>query len=174
MLEGRYESSSRVSRMPACSFSAAKWATPDFWLCASAPPRSSLVTSSCVTVLMTSGPVMNMYEVSFTITMKSVMAGEYTAPPAHGPEDERDLRHHARGERVAQEDVRVAGEALHALLDARAARVVEADDRRAHAGGQVHDLADLLRVGAGERAAEDGEVLGEDEDLAAVDACRSR
>ena len=44
-----------------------------------------MVTSSCVTVLMTSGPVMNMYEVSRTMTVKSVMAGEYTAPPAHGP-----------------------------------------------------------------------------------------
>ena len=33
------------------------------------------MTSSWVTVLMTSGPVTNMYEVSFTITMKSVMAG---------------------------------------------------------------------------------------------------
>ena len=40
--------------------SQAKWATPDFWLCVSAPPRASLETSSCVTVLMTSGPVMNM------------------------------------------------------------------------------------------------------------------
>ena len=26
-----------------------------------------------------------MYDVSRTITMKSVIAGEYTAPPAHGP-----------------------------------------------------------------------------------------
>ena len=35
---------------------------------------------------------------------------------------------------------------------------------------QVHDLADLCGVGFGERAAEDGEVLREDEDEAAVDA----
>ncbi len=28
---------------------------------------------------------MNMCEVSSTIITKSVMAGEYTAPPAHGP-----------------------------------------------------------------------------------------
>ena len=28
---------------------------------------------------------MNMYEVLSTIRVKSVMAGEYTAPPAHGP-----------------------------------------------------------------------------------------
>ena len=50
-----------------------------------APPSSSAVTSSCVTVFTTSGPVTNMYELSFTMKMKSVIAGEYTAPPAHGP-----------------------------------------------------------------------------------------
>ena len=44
-----------------------------------------MVTSSWVTVRMTSGPVTNMYAVSFTITLKSVMAGLYTAPPAQGP-----------------------------------------------------------------------------------------
>ncbi len=35
-----------------------------------------MVTSSPVTVLITSGPVMNMCEVSFTMNVKSVMAGE--------------------------------------------------------------------------------------------------
>ena len=50
-----------------------------------APPSSSNSTSSPVTVLITSGPVMNMCEVPLTMKMKSVMAGEYTAPPAHGP-----------------------------------------------------------------------------------------
>ena len=67
------------------SSSAARWATPDFVLCAIAPPSDSKSTSSPVTVLMTSGPVMNMCEVSLTMKMKSVIAGEYTAPPAHGP-----------------------------------------------------------------------------------------
>ena len=43
------------------------------------------MTSSPVTVLITSGPVMNMCEVWSTISVKSVIAGEYTAPPAHGP-----------------------------------------------------------------------------------------
>ena len=33
---------------------------PFFAACVVAPPRSSLVTSSCVTALITSGPVMNM------------------------------------------------------------------------------------------------------------------
>ncbi len=53
--------------------------------CAIAPPSASFVTSSCVTSRITSGPVMNMYDVSRTITVKSVIAGEYTAPPAQGP-----------------------------------------------------------------------------------------
>ncbi len=54
-------------------------------LCVSAPPSVSFVTSSCVTVLITSGPVMNMWLVRSTMKMKSVSAGEYTAPPAQGP-----------------------------------------------------------------------------------------
>ena len=87
---------------------------------------------------------------------KSVMVGA-------GAEDGGDLRHHSGGQRIAQEDVRVAREGDHALLDARPARVVEADDGNARLHGEVHDLADLPRVGFGERATEHGEVLGEDE-----------
>ena len=34
---------------------------------------------------MTSGPVMNIFEVSLTMTVKSVRAGEYADPPAQGP-----------------------------------------------------------------------------------------
>ena len=49
------------------------------------------------------------------------------ARPEHG----RDLRDDAARERVLEKDVGVAAERRHALLDARAARVVEADDRRA-------------------------------------------
>src|SRR5439155_15716697 len=56
---------------------------------------------------------------------------------------------------------------------ARAPGVVEADDRRAHLHGRVHDLADLPRVRLRERAAEDGEVLGEDEHRAPVDPARA-
>jgi hypothetical protein len=40
-----------------------------------APPSSSCVTTSLVTVFTTSGPVTNMYELSFTMKMKSVIAG---------------------------------------------------------------------------------------------------
>ena len=45
-------------------------------MCAWAPPSSSKVTSSPVTVLITSGPVMNMWLVPSTIRVKSVIAGE--------------------------------------------------------------------------------------------------
>ena len=34
---------------------------------------------------MISGPVMNICEMPSTMIVKSVIAGEYTAPPAHGP-----------------------------------------------------------------------------------------
>ena len=101
--------------------------------------------------------------------MKSVSAGEYTAPPAHGPEDDRDLRHDARGASVATEDAAVGVETRDALLDARAGAVVEANDGQAHGRGEVHDLLDLLAVGLTQRAAEDREVLGVHADLAAVD-----
>ena len=60
-------------------------ATPERVAWLMAPPSCSKVTSSPVTVFTTSGPVMNMWLVSCTMKMKSVMAGEYTAPPAHGP-----------------------------------------------------------------------------------------
>ena len=81
----------------------------------------------------------------------------------------RDLRDHAGGADVAEEDLAVAGQPLDPLLDAGPGRVVDADDRAAVALGQVHQLDHLLGEGLAERAAEDGEVLREDRDLAAVD-----
>ena len=84
------------------------------------------------------------------------------------PHDDRDLRDDARRLDVALEDVGIPGERGDALLDPRAARIVEADHRRAELDGAVHHLADLLGVRLGERAAEDGEVLREDEDATPV------
>src|SRR4029079_10235500 len=49
------------------------------------------------------------------------------------------------------------------------ARVCGAEARAADLGGQVHHLAHLLAHDLAERAAEDGEVLAEDADPAAVD-----
>ena len=68
----RYRTSSRH----AFSSGATKVATPDLVAWLMAPPSSSAVTSSPVTVFTTSGPVMNMFEMPWTMKMKSVMAGE--------------------------------------------------------------------------------------------------
>src|SRR5207247_4309527 len=55
-----------------------------------------------------------------------------------------------------------------------AAAVVQPDHRRAGLHGEIHDLDDLLGVGAREAAAEDGEVLGEDEHEPPVDRAVAR
>ncbi len=67
------------------SFFAAKCATPLFSAWVIAPPRSSNEISSPRTVFTTSGPVTNIVPAFSTIITKSVIAGEYTAPPADGP-----------------------------------------------------------------------------------------
>ncbi len=95
--------------------------------------------------------------------------GRIDVPPSARPHDDGDLRDHPGGDDVALEHLAVAAERRDALLDAGAAGIEQADDRRAHLQRHVLDLDDLLRVRLRERAAEDREVLGEDEDRAAVD-----
>ena len=55
-------------------------------------------------------------------------------------------------------------------MNARAAGVIQANDGRTLAQGQIHDFDDLRGVGFGQRAAEDSEVLREDVHQAATDA----
>ena len=55
------------------------------------------------------------------------------------------------------------------FLDARSARVLEADYRGSGVEGHVQHLADLVRDNSAQTAAENGEVLGEDEHRAAID-----
>ena len=83
------------------------------------------------------------------------------------------MRHDAAGQYVALEHLGIAAQARHTLLDARAARIIEADDRRADLHRHVHDLADLLRMAFGQRAAEHGKVLAEHEHQPTVDRARS-
>ena len=73
------------------------------------------------------------------------------------------------GVHVALEDLAVEAEGDDALLDARAAALVDADDRAAVLHREVEDLDDLLAVDLAEAAAEDGDVLAEDRDRPAVD-----
>ena len=86
-----------------------------------------------------------------------------------GAEDARDLRDDTRSQDVTLEDFRVSGQSVNAFLNTCATRVVDADAGCTHHHGLVHDLADLLRHGLGERAAEDGEVLRKDVHQASVD-----
>ena len=83
--------------------------------------------------------------------------------------DRGNLRHDARRQRVPQKNIGVTGEREHAFLNARAARIVQADDGRADLDRQIHDLHDLGGVGFRERSAEDREVLREREHLPPVD-----
>ena len=59
---GRNDSRKRTSSRQVFSSGATKVATPDLLAWLMAPPSSSSVTSSPVTVFTTSGPVMNMCE----------------------------------------------------------------------------------------------------------------
>ena len=54
-------------------------------------------------------------------------------------------------------------------MNARATGVVKADDWAAGLEREIHDLDDLLAEDLTEAPAEDGEVLGEDCDRAAID-----
>ncbi len=73
-----------------------------------------------------------------------------------------------RRDHVALEHLAIAAERGDAFLDARAAGVEQADDRRARLQRHVLDFRDLARVRFRERAAEHGEVLGEHERLPPV------
>ncbi len=95
--------------------------------------------------------------------------GGVDVPAGAGAHDQADLRDHAAGVDVALEDLAVEAEGDHALLDAGSGALVDADDRTAGLDGEVHHLGDLLAVDLAQRAAEDGEVLGEHAGLAAVD-----
>ena len=63
--------------------------------------------------------------------------GRVDGPAGARTEHEGDLRDDARQEHVPEEDLAVAAEAHHALLDPGAARVVQADDRHARPCGAV-------------------------------------
>ena len=86
--------------------------------------------------------------------------------------DERDLRHRAREHHVRVEDLAVAGEGVDAFLHARAARVVDEDERRAGLQRHLHHVGDLGRVDLAGRAAAHREVLAGEVDEAPGDGRR--
>ncbi len=90
-------------------------------------------------------------------------------PARGGAHDQGDLGDHPGGVGVALEDLRVQTEGDHALLDPRAAALVDAHHGTPVGEGVVEDLTDLLTVDLAEGAAEDGDVLAEHGDRSSVD-----
>ncbi len=88
-------------------------------------------------------------------------------------EDDRQLRHDARRQRVAQENLGVPAQRIDPLLDPGPARIGQTDDRCTAGHRQVHHLADLLGMRFRQRSAKHGEVLGVDEHDATVDGSPS-
>ena len=101
--------------------------------------------------------------------MKSVIAGEYTAPPRAGTHDQRQLRNDPGGHDIALEHLCVSTKGGNALLYPGSAGVADPDHRRTHLHCLVHDLADLFGMGFGKRSAEHGEILAVYEREAAID-----
>ncbi len=86
-----------------------------------------------------------------------------------GTQDDGDLRNDARSHHVALENLGIAGQRIHALLNTRTAGVVESDAGCAGPHGHVHHLAYLLGHRLGERTARYGEILCENINQTAVD-----
>ena len=85
------------------------------------------------------------------------------------PHDHADLRDHTGGFDIALEHLGITCEAVDAFLNTRTAGIVDPDDRRTVLDRHILNLADLLRVGLGQRSAKDREILTEDIDQTAVD-----
>src|SRR3954447_6327800 len=83
-LEGKCARAARTISAACTSPSATRCATPCL-ACTFGPPRSSAVMRSRVTFSTTAGPVRNMRASGPAMTVRSPSAGEYAAPPAHGP-----------------------------------------------------------------------------------------
>src|SRR5207237_6633877 len=84
-------------------------------------------------------------------------------------EDEAQLRDQAAGLDIAPEDLRVAGQGNDALLDTRAARIIDADDRDPVAERKVHYLDHHPREDLAEGTADHARVVAEQHHVAAVD-----
>ena len=100
--------------------------------------------------------------------------GRVGAAARGGPGDHADLGDAAGEGDVLAEDRAVAAECPGALVDARAARGDEADDRRRGPPGEVEHAHDRLGLGGAERAAGEALVLRVAVDRTAADAPRAR
>ena len=87
-----------------------------------------------------------------------------------GTEDNADLRHYAACEDVALENLGITCQGAGAFLNTSTSGVVQADDGGAEFNGLVHHIANLLRHGLAQRAADNSGILCEDEDETTIDS----
>ncbi len=139
-----------------------------------APPSSSAVTVSLVTVFTTSGS--GDEHVARVAHHEDEVGHRRRIDVAAGarPHDHRNLRDDAGRQHVALEHLAIAAERRDAFLDARAAGVEQTDDRSPVLHRHVLDLGDFLRMRFAQRSSEDREILGENVDGAAVDRTPAR
>jgi hypothetical protein len=71
-------------------------------------------------------------------------------------------------------DLAVAGQGVHAFLDAGAARIVEANEGDPGFEGHIHDLADFFGLHLAEAARPGGKILGKGEHRPARPPFRAR
>ena len=76
-----------------------------------------------------------------------------------GPQHHRNLRDDAGGFGIAEENIRIAGKGVNALLNARAAAVVDGDKGRAVLIRKIHHPADFCRVCGAKRPTPHGKIL---------------
>ena len=81
-----------------------------------------------------------------------------------------NLRDHAAGQSVAEENIGIARKRHHSFLNSRATGIIQANNRCAGAHRQIHNFRDLRGVRFGERASENRKILREDIHEAAFDA----
>ena len=134
---GRNESRLRAASSAASSDGTSRWATPLTVVCRREPPMSSAEASSPVAAFTIAGSGQEHLG----------LVGDHDRPVGEGrrvggragawSEDQRDLRHLVAGLDVEGEDAAAAVQGVDAVVDARAAGVVDVDDRVALVDGEA-------------------------------------
>ena len=95
--------------------------------------------------------------------------GAIDSPPGARPHNERYLRNNARCLDITLKHIGIACQAFDPFLNARPARIIQANHRGANFHRLVHDLADFARMCPGQRAAKNGKILTEHKHQSAID-----
>ena len=146
-------------------------------MCILAPPISSRVVFSPVTISTIRSLPRYIDALPSTITTTSQNAGMYAPPAARRPEQRADLRDRAGGPDLGVEDLAgaaAAGEQVDLVGDPGAGRVHQVDHRNTGGVGPLDDPDDLLDGPGAPGAGLDGGVVGHQADPPAVDGRRCR